>query len=334
MIIVADANLPSLSQAFPEGFDIITFENKDDLKNKIRSADILICRSTLTVDQHLISGTKIKLVATATSGTNHIDTSLLSRKNIPLVTAKGANASAVSDWALSVLAHVQSQLSGNCLGIIGLGHVGTILKDRLSLLNYEVLTCDPLISNQPNFVHSPLDELRHCDVLFVHANLHNKAPYPSSNLINKTFLKRLNPRCFIVNASRGGIVNEADILNTEFRQSYSTDVYENEPNINAELINNALICTPHIAGHTIEAKINAVFQVSEAIHRLYNRTAPCIEYRNSQTIIDLSARSWSKTILKHYDPMVETLALKSAKDKHTAFLELRQAHRRHGLLTS
>lgn len=331
MRILADADLPALAQAFPQYFDIVTFDNQKDLNRKIQSADILICRSTLNVDDKLIDNTPIKLVATATSGINHIDTHYLAKNNIPLVTAKGANAGAVSDWALSVMAHIKSKLRGNCIGIIGVGHVGSLVTKWLSFLNYQILTCDPIRNGQPNFVHSSLNKLVHCDALFIHANLHDNLPCPTHNLINQAFLNKLNPRCFIINASRGGIVNENELLNSNFSYQYCTDVFTNEPNISEEIINNAFICTPHIAGHTIEAKINAVFQVSVEIHHFCNKPAPTIALNNPSKLVNLSSPSWPYFILKQYDPITETNTLKMAGNKKETFFELRKAHHRHGL---
>ncbi|WP_367607164.1 NAD(P)-dependent oxidoreductase [Legionella sp. W05-934-2] len=330
MILLADANLPVLPKAFPKGFDIVTYANSEELKEQISMADVLLCRSTLSVDKPLLEGTHVRMVATASSGTNHIDTSYLRQNNIRLITAIGANASAVCDWVLSVFAHIQPKLSGRCLGIIGYGHVGSQLQRRFSLLNYKVLTCDPLIHQPPNFVHIPLEKLSQCDAIFIHANFHADSPFPSKNLIDQHFLASLKSSCFIINASRGGIVNEEEILNTPFCHNYCTDVFENEPNINAKIVDTAFLCTPHIAGHTVEAKVNAVFQVSREIHRVAKLPIPPMSASENQLTIDLTQQTWSHDLLNHYDPVNESILLKSAKDKSHAFLTLRKAHLRHG----
>ncbi len=332
MIIAADVNLPALDTAFSNFFEIVTYEEPGDLKEILSTAEILLCRSTLDVNKQLINGTAVKLVVTATSGTNHIDKSYLAEQGIALITAKGANASAVVDWDLFVLSHIQTKLSAKKIGIIGMGHVGSQLKHRLSLLNYEVATCDPLLEKKLNFIHTPLEQLVSCDILFIHANLHSNPLHPSKNLINYHFLNSLKPDCFIVNASRGGIVNESALLETDFIRRYCTDVYENEPEISVKIVENAYICTPHIAGHTIEAKTNAIFQVSEIIHNLFHVSPPPLEFKSSHQHLYLSNLTWPKTILKYYDPMHETVALKNSNNKHLAFLELRKSHTRHGLL--
>jgi len=331
MIVLADADLPMIDQALSTHFDVVTYTNQDDLRRKIEEADILICRSTMTIDEQLLKGTSIQLVATATSGTNHIDTSFLSQQRIALVTAKGVNASAVTDWNLAVLSHIAPFLTGNRIGIIGMGHVGSLMKQRLSLLGYEVVANDPLLASQPHVNHVPLNRLAQCDAIFVHANLHYDPPYASDNLVNQSFLELLHPTCFLINAARGGIVNEFDVSKTDVIKRYCTDVYVNEPAIDASIVDNALICTPHIAGHTVEAKINAVIKVSEAIHRHFNRPMPAVDYLQNAMVINLSSQSWQQDILTHYDPMQETILLKEARDKSGAFIQLRQSHLRHAL---
>jgi erythronate-4-phosphate dehydrogenase len=339
MNILVDASLPDLSRLFPKPFRLTQYHSLDQVKPMLADHTILLCRSTLRIDAALLQGSAIQYVATASSGTDHIDHHYLASQHIRLFDAKGSNALAVTDYVTATMAWLEQNitLTGRTAGVIGVGRVGTHVVSRLRALQYDVLCCDPYQAKlNPTEQYLPLEALTACDVLCVHANLHSLDPYPTHNLINHDFLAKLKPGVVLINASRGGIVNECALLNANKPIHYCTDVFLHEPNINPSIVKFATLCTPHIAGHSIEAKLNSVVQLSEQIHRTLNLSPPLPQADTRPTLPALRmGDSWQERLLREYNPYHETQRLKNHPDTTGTFLTQRQAHTtRHDFLYS
>ncbi|MFI4918136.1 MAG: 4-phosphoerythronate dehydrogenase [Legionellales bacterium] len=329
MNVVADASLPGLDAAFPAPFTLVKYQHPDQLPDLLNKTDILLCRSTLKVDHDLLIGSRLKFVATASSGTDHIDQVYLKAQAIQLIDAKGSNATSVADYVMACLAYLDTQqlIPGNKIGIIGMGHVGMEVSRRLAA-NFNLVTYDPLKAIQESpFQTAQLEALFQCNLICLHPELHDTAPYPSRNLINQEFLAQLAPDCIIINAARGGIVNEEALLNSHPSIIYCTDVYLNEPKIDERIIAKATLCTPHIAGHSIEAKYAAVALVSEKLHRLAGLPIPqYVQPTLKNGPKSVKSASWQQQVLSLYNPIEETRLLKQAQNKEAAFLSLRKNH--------
>jgi len=328
--ILADATLPELPKLFPKPYTLTTYQTQDQVLALLPEHDVLLCRSTLKVTEQLLAGSNIQCVATASSGVDHIDSDYLKKHNIMLFDAKGCNARAVADYVVSTLAVLQNRnvLTGNKAGVIGVGEVGSRVVTRLIAAGFEVICFDPLKSSKDSKHHyGSLADLTSCDLLCIHANWHDIPPFPSHHLLNAEFLKQLKPGTTIINASRGGIVDEDALLKVRQPISYCTDVYSNEPFIDARIVDFSTICTPHIAGHSIEAKQAAVMLLSQKLHHHHGLPAPTTHslIKESSTIV-LNHSNWQDCVLKLYNPLTDTEQLKSATDKAQAFITLRQAH--------
>jgi erythronate-4-phosphate dehydrogenase len=337
MKILADASLPGLSGAFPPPFEITLYHHNDEVKKGLKGQEVLLCRSTLTIDEHLLTNHSLRYIATASSGTDHVDTTLLKAENIQLLDAKGSNANAVADYVVSIIAFLQkySTFKGNKAGIIGLGKVGESVSRRLKAMDFELISYDPPKSAQDvDFKSCSLAEIMACDLICIHANLHDNQPYPSRNLITETELSLVRPNAAIINASRGGIVSEEALLNASTSFFYCTDVFSNEPTINEEVVMRASLCTPHIAGHSLEAKVNAVTMLSQKLHHLYQLPLPNYPEAPSNKPVGTDHATWQDFILSLYNPVYETIALKEAGSMKDEFLQLRKAHqKRHDFST-
>jgi len=326
--ILADASLSHLDRLFQPPFHLTTYKNNEQLLDALPYHDILLCRSTLQVTVELLSNSHLTCVATASSGVDHIDMNYLNKHHIKLLDAKGCNAEAVSDYVLSTLAYLDThhKLPGMRVGIMGAGEVGSRVTARLHALGFEVLLYDPPKAHiTPDFMSCSLDDFSACDVLCMHANLHNTQPYPTQNFLNAEFLHSLKPHTIIINAARGGILNEQALLNIKHPITYCTDVYHAEPKINPEIIHQATLCTPHIAGHSIEAKSDAIVRISQALHEHFKLKPPATLTYPTLTL-NTPDNSWQTRALAHYNPIHETLRLKQAHDKYAEFLNLRRAH--------
>lgn len=331
MNILADASLPGLEQAFPKPFHLTKYHHPHEINSLLSEQDVLLCRSTLKVNQTLLKNHSLSYVATASSGTDHLDRLWLSSQNIKIIDAKGSNARAVADYVISCLAYLEhlQLVQGNKAGIIGLGKVGTQVAERLQSLGFEMLTYDPPKEvREPHIFQScTLEELYQVDLLCIHAELHGTLPYPSANLINKNFLDRLKPGCILINAARGGIINEEDLLLSPQQLVYCTDVYLNEPNIDERIINKSTLCTPHIAGHSLQAKYAAIAMISSTLHQIVGLSLPKFAEPEFTHVINFEEdKLWHESVLKIYNPYEETLILKQAADKKAAFLNLRKNH--------
>lgn len=334
MRILADASLPGLENAFPPPFTLSLYSDNKELMSLLKGQDILLCRATLKVNSELLKEHHLKYVATASSGTDHLDHSFLNSQKIQIIDAKGANASAVADYVVSCLAYLEKNklINGNKAGVIGIGKVGEKVCTRLHHANYQLALFDPLKALQDqHFQSCAKEELYDMDLLCIHAELHDQPPYPSANLLDDVFLAALKPGCVIINAARGGIINEEALLNTSQPLIYCTDVYANEPAIDERMVNRATLCTPHIAGHTIEAKLAAVTMVSEKLHHLSGLPVP--QFNSTlmppHQIMEISKdKSWQEVVLSLYNPADETAQLKQSLDKKNAFLNLRKSHQK------
>lgn len=325
MKILADSTLPMLEH-FSPAFNITTYENKASLAQHLRSHDILLCRSTLRVTQGLLEDSSIQCVATASSGVDHIDTAYLTQQNIPLLDTKGCNAHAVADYVTCTLAYLNKHhyIQGPRAGIIGMGEVGTRVAHRLRLLGFEIHAYDPL---KTHFHSASIQDIQQCHLICIHANLHDTPPHASRDLLNHAFLAHLKPGTILINAARGRIINEEALLQHRHALVYCTDVYENEPEIRAEIIDYATLCTPHIAGHSIEAKANAVIHLIRALHQYYDKPlSENLSYLPSLCIEPKPQETRDDYLLRLYDPSIESKSLKKAKNKTEAFLRLRQSH--------
>jgi erythronate-4-phosphate dehydrogenase len=259
-----------------------------------------------------------------------MDSDYLTQHHITLFDAKGSNARSVADYIVATLAalHQMGKRTGKLAGVIGVGEVGSRVVKRLHAAGFNVICFDPLKAPLDKYhQYVSLDELTECDVICIHANLHESPPFPSKHLLNADFLSKLKSEVIIINASRGGIIDEDALLTTNKSITYCTDVYCEEPAINPRIVDFATLCTPHIAGHSIEAKQAAVVQISQQLHHHYGLPMPVINSPIAQVSSGhYSDTAWQDLVLRLYNPLIDTHILKTAADKRSAFLAQRQAH--------
>lgn len=330
MKILADQSLKGLDRLYQAPFILTTYSNLETLQDLLPEQDILLCRATVKISEQLIQNTKLKCIASASSGTDHIDKQALIKHKIDLFDAKGCNAASVSDYIIACLAYLSRAelLEVKTAGIIGYGEVGRRLHPRLLALGFTVVIYDPLkASIEANFNSCNLEDLYDCELLCLHANLHQMPPFSSHHLINESVIKALKPNSIIINAARGELVDEKALLLYGQNIQYCTDVYAREPELNRDIVDKALLCTPHIAGHSLDGKHNAINIVTAAIHRYVHLQAndlkplPPVEYPAYQ-----AHSPWQENILSLYQPYDETQQLKAAHNLESCFLTLRAAH--------
>ncbi|MCW8886618.1 MAG: 4-phosphoerythronate dehydrogenase PdxB [Motiliproteus sp.] len=276
MRIVADENIPLVEEFFAELGPIQRIPGRDMNRAQLQGAELLLVRSVTQVDQQLLAGSGVRFVASATIGTDHIDQAYLSQQGIGFANAPGCNADSVVDYVLSALLNLcqeQDQyLLDRTVGIIGVGNVGSRLQQRLQALGCRVLLNDPPRADQEgNSEFTPLPQLlAEADIFCLHTPLTRSGNHPSYHLLNTETLATLKPGAWLINAGRGGAIdNQALSALLEQRSDLTVvlDVWENEPDINLRLAQQVHWGTPHIAGYSIEGRSRGTEMIYQAACR-------------------------------------------------------------------
>lgn len=234
----------------------------------VRDADVLIVRTRTRCDETLLLGSKVRLVVTATIGYDHIDTAWCESAGIEWHNCPGCNASSVMVYVNNVLTYISSHFDRQIrtIGVVGVGNVGKLVVKNFKKLGYNVLTYDPY-----NHLDSFEEMKSKADVITFHVPLtfpSSSQSYPTHYMADKAFFDTLSNHPFIINPSRGGVVNEQDLLSAYSEHKvdgFVIDTWENEPEINRELLEKAIISTPHIAGYSSNGKMNATRMVLDMV---------------------------------------------------------------------
>ena len=257
--VIIDKGIPFLEGIFPPEIDVRYLSPEDITSEAIRHADALIVRTRTLINKGLLHGSNVRFVATATIGFDHIDQDYCREAGIHWVSCPGCNAQAVCDYVEEAIAHLKPEYSKLTIGVVGYGHVGKLVAQMAERKGYQVLLSDP-----PLGIGMSLEELAPlCDVLTFHTPLTREGEYPTYHLCNADILRICKPNTLIINAARGGIIDEQALLSTlntkHSTLNYKTaiDCWEGEPNLNQELLKKVNLASFHIAGYSIQGKMNA-----------------------------------------------------------------------------
>lgn len=267
MLIVADQNIPQVKKAFGELGEVRLIEGRGLAPRDVRAADILLVRSVTPINAALLEGSAVRFIGSATIGTDHLDLDYMHDKNIAYAHAPGSNAQAVAEYVLSAMLALRADLG--LVGIIGYGNTGRRLAKLLDALEVRYLVNDPPLqaggSNAQQW--ASLEEVRRADIISLHVPLIKTGPCPTYHLIDEDFLRRLRPDSLLVNTSRGAVVDNMALLNylDNNRMQTVLDVWEGEPAIDFRLLERVSFGTPHIAGYSLEGKLNATQQIYTAL---------------------------------------------------------------------
>lgn len=234
-------------------------------------AHCLITRTRTRVDAALLDGSPCRMVATATIGTDHIDLAYCHSHGITVANAPGCNAPAVAQYVLSsVLALANRPMAQHTIGIVGVGHVGRIVERWARALSMNVMCCDPprAAAGDPGAWYNLDDIAARADVITFHTPLTRDGAYPTWHMCDATFVRSLRRAPIVINAARGPVADTSAILQglrDGHIRAAVIDTWEDEPNINRELLEHASIATPHIAGYSREGKARATAMVLNAV---------------------------------------------------------------------
>lgn len=278
MKVIVDHKIPYIKEAISKIADEVVFLPGDAFtKEEVKDADALIVRTRTRCNRELLEDTKVKFIATATIGYDHIDTKYCREAGIVWTNCPGCNAGSVEQYIRAVLLLLKEKkgldLQKAVLGIVGVGHVGSRVKRMAESLGMKVLLNDPPRADRGEEGFVDLQTIiRECDVITFHTPLNREGKYVTYHLVNEDFLFSLERTPFIINASRGEVVDTASMLAAlaagKVRDAI-IDTWEYEPNISKELMEVAYLATPHIAGYSADGKANATRMSLEALCKYF-----------------------------------------------------------------
>jgi erythronate-4-phosphate dehydrogenase len=331
MRIVADANIAYVRDAFARFGDVVTLPSAELTRAAVRDAELLLTRSTVKVNRALLEGSRVRFVATATIGIDHLDTRFLDEAGIRWASAPGSNADSVVQWLAAALARVRD-LPRRQLGIVGVGNVGGRVERLWRALDVPPpLLCDPprarreaatnsvagatnsVAAGATNFV--ALDEiLARCDLVTLHVPLTREGEDATVRLLDARKLRR---DAVLINACRGEVLDTESALVVD--NLLLLDVLSGEPTPDARLVTRAALATPHIAGHSLDGKVNGTKMIHDAACAFLGVT-PTWSPRDSlppagaPVVIDRGddgVAAVLQAVAAGYDPAVDDAALRA-----------------------
>lgn len=312
MKIVIDSGIPFIRGVFEPFAEVVYAEGRVICREQVLDADAIVVRTRTKCDKELLEGSKVRLVVTATIGTDHIDLEYCHSHGIVVENAAGCNARGVLQWVSAVLAHISERRdvapSEVTLGIVGVGNVGSLVVEYATAWGFKTICCDPPREEREHLGFVTIEELfAKADVVTLHTPL---AP-DTFHLVGERLLKSWQGTDkILINASRGEVVDTAALLHSGVE--CAIDVWEWEPNISPKLLEKAFISTPHIAGYSLQGKANATAMAVAAVAR--NLGLPLEGWYPDQVSPSrpspISWRELSTTITERYDILAESAMLK------------------------
>ena len=272
MKIVADMNIPFLKGVFEPYAEVVYKDGPEINRQDCLDADVLVTRTRTRCNAELLDGTRVKMISTATIGTDHIDLPWCEENGIAVYNAAGCNAGGVMDYVFSALYGVASRkkipLQHAKLGIVVVGHVGNRVENMGRKLGFEILRCDPPraeVEGPEGFL--TLDELL-AEAQIV--TLHTPLDETTRGMADDAFFSKIQPGAIFINAARGELVDESALLRARPKLgALVIDTWCNEPDVNQRLLDECDIATPHIAGYSYQGKQNGTAMAVRAVARRF-----------------------------------------------------------------
>ncbi|MGD8605094.1 MAG: hydroxyacid dehydrogenase [Anaerolineales bacterium] len=288
-VLIRDHIAAEAEQVFQDQAEVVF---SDDLE-QIDQYDAMLIRSATKVDAELITrAAQLKVIGRAGVGVDNIDLKAAEKHGLVVVNAPQAASQAVAEHALGLMLALARkipsaaasmkagrwekkrfkgvELQGRVLGILGVGRIGTLLAEKASALGMQSVGYDAYLSEaeieergvQPVSI---LDLLTRSDFVSVHVPLTDS----TRGLIGPDELAQMKPGAYIISTARGGVVDEAALLQALERGELTgaaLDVFQREPPVDSPLVGHeSVICTPHIAAQTEEAQRRAAIDVAEEV---------------------------------------------------------------------
>ena len=288
---IAEEGLLHLQSA--ANVDIKPNISREELLQIIPDYEALVVRSGTKVDAELLTaGRKLRVVGRAGTGVDNIDVETATLQGIVVVNAPASNSVAVAELAIGLILalarhipqshqHVAGggwsrakfmgrEVRGKTLGLVGFGRIGAEVARRARALEMDVVAYDPVVSveraSQLGVALASIDDvLRQSDFVSLHVPLVES----TKHLINAQRLRLMKPGAYIINAARGGVIDEsalAEAIAAGRLAGAAIDAYEQEPPVQSPLLGDPRIITiPHLGASTVEAQAMTGVDVAEGV---------------------------------------------------------------------
>ena len=272
MKIVADRHIPFLEGVFEPYAEVVYIDGRAITHDDIVDADALVIRTRTRCNAALLDGTRVRMIATATIGTDHIDLDYCREKGIEVHNAEGCNAGGVMQYVFSaiygVAARKSIKIDNMTIGIVGVGHVGSKVEAMARYLVLDVLLCDP-----PRAEKEGPEAFCSLDYLLANSHvvtMHVPLDETTRKMADEEFFRMMQPGAIFINASRGEVVDDDALVQAIPKLgAVVIDTWNNEPDVNADLIEMVDIATPHIAGYSYQGKQNGTASAVQSVARRF-----------------------------------------------------------------
>jgi len=329
MKIIIDAKIPYIKDAIKQiTEDVVYLPGNAFTAAAVKDADALIVRTRTTCDAALLQNSRVKFIATATIGYDHIDQQYLQKAGITWKNAPGCNAASVAQYIGSSLLLLERDkkmvLQNLTIGIVGVGHVGKEVKKMAERLGLHILCCDPPRAAQegPDGFVSLATIAEQCDIITFHTPLSRLGKYATYHVADSAFFASTIHHPIIINTSRGEVIDTTALLTALKSHQVADaimDVWEEEPSINTQLLQQVFLGTPHIAGYSADGKANATKQALDALCTFFHLDYPFHIEPPAPAKKLLVATSWKEAFLQMYNPLEDSNRLKESPDKFEFF---------------
>lgn len=320
MKIIIDDKIPYIRGAFEDVAEVIYLPGSKTTAEIAKNADAIVTRTRTICNEKLLAGSSVKFIATATIGYDHIDTDYCDAAGIKWTNAPGCNSKSVEQYiasALMVLAETKKlKLKDLCIGIVGVGNVGSKVAKICKIFGMKVLLNDPpreRAEGSDKFVS--LETIKNeADIISLHVPLNIKGEDATFHMGNESFFSALKKRPVLINSCRGEVIETDAVkkaLKTKQLSSFVCDCWENEPDLDLELLEMTEIATPHIAGYSKDGKakgtLMSVLAISDFFGLGLNNWQPSGVELPTNPIIEIDGEGmneqevFSKAILHTYD---------------------------------
>ena len=285
MKVVCDSDIPFLKGALEPYCEVIYSRGSDIGKEMVKDADALMVRTRTKCNASLLEGSKVRFIATATIGYDHIDTKWCEANGIRWTNAPGCNSWSVQQYVGSLLVtlsrHMLFSFKDKTIGIVGVGNVGGKVARLAALLGFRVLLCDPpRVRKEGANAFVTLDEIiNRSDIITLHVPLISDGQDATYHMFDKNRLSSLNRNQILINTSRGEVVDNAALKEALIKKTIcaaALDVWENEPHIDSGLLSLLFTGTPHIAGYSVDGKATGTTMSVQALGKFFD--LPCKDW--------------------------------------------------------
>lgn len=278
MKIIIDNKIPYIKGALEAFAEVIYLPGSKTTPESVVDADALVTRTRTLCNESLLKNSKVRMIATATIGYDHIDTEYCDKAGIKWTNAPGCNAKSVEQYIASALfawaLRYRIKLREKTIGIVGAGNVGSKVARFCEILGMKVLVNDPpreRVEGPEGFVS--LQTIREeADIITFHVPLTMDGHDATYHMVDETFLAGLRRKPLLINSCRGEVFDTQAVKAAYRKDTISglvIDCWENEPVIDRELLEMCFLATPHIAGYSKDGKANGTMMSVRAISRFF-----------------------------------------------------------------